>query len=138
MAEKRVFRSKKKVSGVRGAFKKWAEWEEDDYVIGKFVQQGTDQYDKPNWTLEVYDAEMADKKFAKSILEKHLTMNSSGQLNKAMEKVEEGQVVKVTYKGTSKIEKGKYAGKDAHLHEVEIMEEDDGSEPGEDSSEDDL
>lgn len=136
MAEKRVFRSKKKVSGVRGTFRKWSDYTEDDYIIGKYVQSGTDNYGNPSWTVMVLDAELEDKKFAKSIMDQNLVLNSAGQLNKAMEKVEEGQIVKVTYKGTSTIEKGKYKGKEAHLHDVEIMEEGEEGESEEDDGED--
>ena len=135
MAEKRVFRSKKKVSG-GGLYRKWSDWQEEDYVIGKYVKSGEDQYGNPSWSLTIYDAEMSDKKFAKSILEKTLILNSAGQLNKAMEEIELGEIVKVTYKGTSKIEKGKYKGKEAHLHDVEIMHEDGAEE--EVNEEDDL
>jgi hypothetical protein len=137
MAEKRVFRSKKKISGTRGTFRKWSEWEVDDYVIGEYLRSSEDQYGNPAWTIKVLDAELADKKFAKTIIDQNLVLNSAGQLNKAMEKVEEGQIVKVTYLGTEKMEKGKYKGKEAHLHEVEIMEIDgEDDEPEEDDGDD--
>lgn len=136
MATKRVFKTKKKVSGSRGTFRKWSEWTEGDVVVGKFVSQGEDQYENPSWTIEVIEATFSDRKLAKSLAGKNLILNSAGQLNKAMEKVEEGQLVQITYNGTSEIEKGKFKGKDAHLMDVEIVEEDDGSDDEVDFDED--
>lgn len=141
MAQKRVFKSKKKLSGGRATYRAWKEWEMGDLIIGKYKGQREDNYDKPNWLVEVIDAQFSDTKAAKKLIGQTIGLNSNGQLNKAMEKgieteaiVEGETILQVLYNGTSEIEKGKYAGKDAHLVEVDVVEEDDGSE--EEESED--
>lgn len=137
---KRVFKSKKKLSGGRCTYRAWGEWEVGDYIIGTYKGSREDQYNKPNWLVAVEEAEFSDSKAAKKLIGQTIGLNSAGQLNKAMEKVEEGDMIQVMYNGTSEIEKGKYAGKDAHLIEVDLVEEDDGSgdeEEYEDESEED-
>lgn len=119
---KRVFKTKKKLSGGRSVFRKWNEWEEGDYIIGKYVGMKEDNYEKPNWLIEVEEAVFADEDEAEKLIGKQIGLNSNGQLDKAMEKVEEGQYVQVTYNGKSEIEKGKYAGKEAHLVGVDLVE----------------
>lgn len=81
-----------------------------------------DNYEKPNWLIEVEEAVFADEDEAEKLIGKQIGLNSNGQLDKAMEKVEEGQYVQVTYNGKSEIEKGKYAGKEAHLVGVDLVE----------------
>lgn len=132
---KRVFKTKKKLSGGRSIFRKWNEWEEGDYIIGKYVGMKEDNYDKPNWMVQVEEAVFADEEEAAKLVGKQIGLNSNGQLDKAMEKVEEGQFVQVTYNGKSEIEKGKYAGKEAHLVGVDLVEEDDGSTEEEEETE---
>lgn len=138
---KRVFRKGKKLSGGQKNFRRWADWAEGDYVIGKYVGTHTDQYDKECMMLEVADAQFKRKKEGDALIGKVIVLNAAGQLNKAMEQMEEGQMVQVTYQGTSTIEKGKYKGKDAHVIEVDLVEEegdedeetdDDGEETEED------
>lgn len=138
MAAKRVFKKKKKLSGGPKNFRKWADWDEGDYVIGKYVGTHTDQYDKECMKLEVADAEFRKKAEAKKLIGKVMVLNAAGQLNKAMEEMEEGQMIQVTYQGTSTIEKGKYKGKDAHVIEVDTVEEDDGSEESEEEESEDY
>lgn len=144
MATKRVFKTTKKLSGGRTMYRKWAEWETGDLIICKFLAQGEDQYEKPNWKVQVEDAQFASSKESKKYTGQVLTLNSAGQLDKAMEKVEEGDMIQVTYQGTSVIEKGKFKGKDAHLVEVDMVVEDTGEdeeeyeEEEEEIEEDDL
>lgn len=134
---KRVFKTTKKLSGAKTAYRPWKEWEVGDIMIGKFLSTRTDNYDKPNYMFEVEDAQFTDFKLAKKLIGENLTLNSNGQLDKAMENVEEGSMVQVTYNGTSTIEKGKYAGKEAHSVEVDLVVEDDGTEEEVDEDEED-
>lgn len=142
MATKRMFKSKKKVSSVRAVYRKWADWEAGDILIGTYKGSQIDSYDKPNWLIEVEDAQFTDVKLVKSLMPKGdkkivIGLNSSGKLDKAMEQVEIGEMVQVEYKGTSTIEKGKYKGKEAHDIEVDIVEEEgDEDEVDEDEDED--
>lgn len=133
-APKRVFKTKKKLTGGGGVYRKWGEWSEGDVVIGKYVGHKIDQYEKPNWMIEVVDAQFSDEDAGTDLIGKVLCLNSSGQLNNAMEKVEEGQLVQIAYNGTSEITKGKYKGKDAHQIEVDLVEEE-GAESDDDDEE---
>ena len=138
---KRVFKSKKKLSGGRCTYRAWKEWETGDYIIGTYKGSKTDNYDKPNWLVLVEEASFVSApKEAKKLVGQVIGLNSNGMLNKAMERVEEGDMIQVMYNGTSEIEKGKYAGKDAHLVEVDLVTEDDGSEDEEEeeTEDDDL
>lgn len=134
---KRVFKKTRKVSTVRAEYRKWGEWEEGDIVIGKYIGTQIDSYDKPNYLLEVEDAQFNDSKAGKNLIGKTLGLNSNGKLDKAMKSVEEGDMVQVEYKGMGSIEKGKYKGKDAHDVEVDIVEADDGSDEGEEEESND-
>lgn len=140
---KRTFVSKKKVSGVRCTYRAWKEWQEGDFIVGKYVGSSEDNYGKPNWHVEIYEAAFAKKpKLAAGLVGKILGMNSAGMLDKAMKKIEEGEVIQVTYDGTSIIQGGDYEGTKSHKHIVEVMKEDDGSaeesEDDDDSDDDDL
>lgn len=138
MGTKRVFKTTKKLSGGRTLYRKWDEWETGDLIIGKFLAQGEDQYQKPNWKMQVEDAQFASSKESKKYTGQVLTLNSAGQLNKAMEKVEEGDMIQITYQGTSVIEKGKFKGKDAHLVEVDMVVEDTGDDEIDEEEEEEI
>lgn len=138
MAIKRKFKSKKKLSSTRATYRPWKEWQTGDIIIGIFKGSQTDNYDKPNWLVEIVEAFFPSKpKLAAKLKGQILGLNSNGKLDKAMEGVEPGDMVQVEYKGMSTIEKGKYKGKDAHDVEVDLVEEDDGSEDEEEVDEED-
>lgn len=140
MTEKRKYKTARKVNGSK-VFRKWSDWSTGDYFIGKYVEQYTDdKYDKEVFVFEIEEAEFKDGKH-KDLIGKNLALNTMGMLEKAMEKVVRGEVVQMTYTGKSAIEKGKFAGKDAHSCEVLVLEEDDGTEEyeaGDSGDEDDL
>lgn len=128
--KKRVFKSKKKLSGGQTSFRKWSEWKEGDFIVGKFISAGEDNYQNPSFTFEVLTADFKGKtKTAAALVGKNITLNSAGQLNKAMLtkdgelKVKPGELLEITYNGTSTIPKGKFKGKEAHLMTVEVVEE---------------
>lgn len=139
---KRVFKTTRKLSGGRSVYRKWAEWENGDIIIGKYVGSTTDRYKKPNWQIEVVEAFFADKKAAKNLIDKQIGLNSSGQLDKAMAQVSEGDMVQISYNGMEEMQGGPYAGKDAHLIGVDLVTEDGGEEEeveeDEESDDDDL
>ena len=129
-APKRVFKTKKKLSGGQTTFRKWSEWDEGDVLVGKLVSIGEDSYQNPSFTLEVLECTFLSKpKMAAALVGKNITLNSAGQLNKALidkngePKIEMGEIIQVEYKGTSVIPKGKFKGKDAHLIDVNVVEE---------------
>lgn len=138
--EKRVYRTKKTLSGVRSDYRGWKDWEEDDTIICKLVGSTPNRKNKSktDWIVEPLEVFFADKKEQKRIKgSRRLTLNSAGQLDKGMEQVEEGSVIQIIYKGTSVMEGGEYAGQEAHNMEVSEVEEDDGSEnPDEEETDD--
>jgi hypothetical protein len=138
MTAKRVFKKKKKLSGGPRVFRKWKEWAEGDYVIGTFVGTYIDNYDKEGTLVEVIEANFPKRPKLSAKLEgKTLALNATGQLNKALPKMEEGNVYQFTYGGTSTMEGGKYAGKESHLVEVtEVTEDDDDAFETEEEDED--
>jgi hypothetical protein len=136
---KRKYVVKKKMTLGQRTFRKWEDWEVGDILIGKYVSQGTDQYDKPSYVIEVYEAQFKDKKAAKVASDGiNLCLNSCGMLDKAMEGVEFGEVIQVEYTGTATIEKGKYKGKESHMMDVMVVEEEgDEEDLDEDTEEED-
>jgi hypothetical protein len=132
--EKRVFKTKRVLSGMQKVFRKWGDWEVDDFVVGKFIATHEDNYDKTNYVIEVIAAEFQDGS-GEEFLGKNLVLNSSGTLNKAFEEIQTGEFVQVTYLGKSEITKGKYAGKEAHNMEIIVVEDPDALEETEEEEE---
>lgn len=127
---KRSFKTKKTLSGGPTSFRKWNEWKPEDYIVGIFQSRREDNYEKESYTFKVLEASFAGKpKTSRELVDKNITLNHTGQLGKAMEGAEEGKIYRITYNGKSKIESGKYAGKDSHLVSVEevVEEGDEGS-----------
>lgn len=121
-------------------YRPWDEYEENDATIGKVVGFHLDNYDKKCVVIEVEEAIWKDAKKAKEFTGKNLVLNACGQLSKQVEneEIRVGEILEVIYKGTSTIEKGKYKDSEAHVLEINLLEEDDGSEDSESSSEDEL
>lgn len=133
---KRVFKTKRKVGKVKAAYRGWKLWEEGDWLIGTYKGSQQDQYDKPNYLIEIIECGFKNKKArTEAIAAKVIGLNSSGKLDTAMKEVEVGEVVQIVYNGTSTITKGKYKGKDAHDIEVDIVEEEGAEEEMEDQDE---
>lgn len=120
---KRVFKPGRKLGGGTKMYRKWEEYDMGDIVIGRYSDNHIDQYGKKCYVLEVYDAEFKDKT-GKKYLEKNLVLNACGMLSKAMDKASIGDIVQITYNGQSTIEKGPFAGKESHLIETQVMDED--------------
>jgi hypothetical protein len=100
----------------QSSYRAWKNWEEGDYLVGKYVSQHEDNYGKPNYKVEVIEAGFTSADAPKTGT--MFTFNSSGTLNKAMEEVKEGDVIKVIYIGEKITPKGKYKGKPYHAMEV--------------------
>lgn len=141
--EKRKFKvQEKRTSGGPRIYRKWGEWKAGDIVIGKYVAKGIDQYKKPQWVLKVEEAFLKNKKLQAEMIGQNLALNSCGIIDKAFKGSEEeeiapiklGQMVQVTYTGTSTITKGKFEGDEAHSMEVDIVTEGDDGEEQSDSS----
>lgn len=133
--KKREFKAKRVLSGMQKVFRKWGDWDVDDFVVGKFIATHEDNYDKTNYVLEVIAAEFSDDS-GDEFMGKNLVLNSSGTIDKAFEEIQTGEFVQVTYLGKSEITKGKYAGKEAHNMEVIVVEDPDAPEIDEEEEED--
>lgn len=125
--QKRTFKATRKLSGGQRTYRKWAEWDEGDVLVGKYMDSHTDQYKKVCPVVEVLDAQFKDKS-GKNFEGKTLVLNANGMLNKAFEKLSFGDLFQVTYNGMTTMENGPFADKDAHVVEVQAVEEDDGQQ----------
>jgi hypothetical protein len=111
-------------------FRPWALWEEGDVIIGSLIRISEDDYGKPNYEISVMEVDFAqdeasykNKKGQEVIcktpgINEVFVLNSNGSLDRAMENVEVGDVVKVIYQGVDTLKKGKYAGKEFHKLDV--------------------
>lgn len=136
--EKRKFKTKKVLSGVRTEYRAWKDWEEGDTLVYKFIGTSKNRKSplKKDWIVEVVDAFFEDKKEQKRLKPgTKLTLNTAGQFDKGMEQVEVGSVCQVVYNGTVEMKGGEFKGDPAHTMEVSEVEEE-GDESEEDSDED--
>ena len=117
----RKFNVKREVT-FRKAYRKWEDYETGDIVIGEYVGTHKDQYGKECPVIKVEEAFFKDSKTAQMVIGQNLVINSSGIISKAFEKIAIGEIVQIEYQGTSKIEKGPYKGKDAHMMKVDVVE----------------
>lgn len=111
-------------------FRPWGHWTEGDVIIGKFTGTSEDNFGNENYDIEVSEVEFdqkriqyKNKKGEDSVLEEPkigdiFCLNSCGALEKAMEKCDIGDIIKVIYTGTILLNKGKFAGKEAHTMKV--------------------
>lgn len=119
--EKRIWKTKRTVSGIQKMYRKWSDYKEGDMLVGKYVDDHMDQYDKNCPVIEVIEATTKDRTFQKDVIGKNLVLNHSGMIGVAFDKVKKGEIVQLEYQGTSTIEKGKFAGKEAHVVKVEVV-----------------
>lgn len=126
---KRKFAVKKQLNGAQ-TYKKWSDYATGDMVIGTFVGVHTCQYDKENYKIKVEDCFFKDGS-GEDLIGKTLVLNNCGSLAKAMEDVNEKDLIQVEYLGKSVLEKGLYAGKEAHSVAVAIVEEEESEESDE-------
>lgn len=111
-------------------FRPWGQWTEGDSITGKFVSTSEDNFGNTNYEIEVEECEFdqavihsKNKKGESQTLKapeagEVFCLNSCGSLDKAMEKCDVGDIIKVIYTGTVTLTKGKFAGKEAHTMKV--------------------
>lgn len=119
----------------KSSYKAWGKWAIGDYLVGKYISEGEDSYGNPSYKVEVIEAEFEEGDTPKPAT--IFSFNSSGTLNKAMESVSVGDIVKVIYKGQETLTKGKYKGKAFHTMEV-LVAPANGSAPVSTSTDEDL
>lgn len=119
---KRVFKTVRKLAGQKN-FRKWEDWSLGDILIGEYVGIHNDQYGHDCPVLKVLDAQFKKESEGDKLLDKELVLNACGALDKAMEGLQIGQIIQVTYNGKAAIEKGIYKGKEAHSLSIDLVEE---------------
>lgn len=132
---KRVFKTKKKLSGVKTEYRAWKDWSEGDVLIGKLVGTTPNRKakGKNDWIIEVEETFFADKKEMKRLNGKTVTLNCAGQFDKGMDQLEMQDLFQVTYNGQKEMQGGDYEGQMAHTMEVESVVEGDDSDEDEES-----
>lgn len=138
---KRVFKTKKKLSGGNNIYRAWDKWSEGDYIIGTFVGEGpNDKWHNPTYQIKIEEAVFSDKKAAKELIGQVVTLNNTGGFGKSMKDVSEGDMLQIEYTGQNEITKGEWKGEMAHAIEVDLVEEEgaesDDDEEQEESEED--
>lgn len=120
---KRKFKTLKTLTG-RNLYRQYDEWDVGDIVVGKIVDFGKDKYDKTCPIIEVLEVMFKDKKENERVMGKRLFLNSCGKLAKKINEgaLEEGMIIQLEYLGKNVMEKGKYAGKQAHDVNIELGE----------------
>jgi hypothetical protein len=138
---RREFKVKKELS-MQSQFRSYDDYEVGDIVVGKVVGTTLDRYKKYNIVIKVLSCQFKKEKPSK-YEGKNLTMNNTGGINKVLKdasmlddsgKLSDeylGTILQFEYQGKAKLnDKHTYAGKEAHVIKVDIVEEDDGSPNG--------
>lgn len=115
-------------------FRPWVGWTEGDTFEGIHVGSTEDNYGKTNWEFEVVSVEFDEEvsvvipkkgknagqevEYVAPKVGEIFVLNSSGSLDKAMEKVDIGDKVKVIYEGTVILNKGPNKGSECHTMKV--------------------
>lgn len=135
--KKRTFRS---LSGSK-VYRKWANWDIGDYIIGKFESTEIDNYKKNCYILKIEEVDFADEADAEKFkVGAQIGLNHNGLLAKVMDSgnVDFGDIVRIEYQGTNTMTKGNYAGKEAHSLLIQVAEQGDDFQTGNDLSDDDY
>lgn len=116
-------------------FKGWKQWDEGDYVIGKYESSYESTFrgtTTTNYRVKVLESnfgvedKMGNPIDAEDLIDSTLILNGVGKLDKFMEKVTPGMLVEVEYGG-------KKPGNDGQLyHQFNVLQ------AGEEEAEDDL
>lgn len=145
IAEKRKFKTKKVLSGVRTEYRAWKEWSEGEVLIFKLLGSSPNRKNKSkkDWLVEVIEPQFEDKAENKRLKPgTRLTLNSAGQFDKGMEQLEFGAIAQVTYNGSKEMTGGEYEGQMAHTMEVEELceegDEDEGEQEGDGAEDSDY
>lgn len=115
-------------------FRPWVGWTEGDSFEGKHTGTTEDNYGKTNWEFETIAVDFEEEisvvipKKGKNVGQEIeyeapkvgdiFVLNSSGSLDKAMEKVDIGDKIKVIYEGTIILNKGPNKGSTAHTMKI--------------------
>ena len=137
--EKRKFKTKKVLSGVKSEYRAWKEWDEGDVIVCKLLgtSQNRKNKAKKDWIVEVIEVFFSNKKDEKRLKPgTRVTLNTAGQLDKGMEQISEGAIIQITYNGSQEMTGGDYEGQSAHTMEVVEVEEDSGDDEDSEDADD--
>ena len=112
----------KKIGG-GSQYLSWAKWEEGDYIIGKFVEEGNDQFGNPCWVVETLETSLTEDSKGNPMKEEgRFTLNSAGSLKFKMQSAEKGDIIRVEYLGMTVVDnpKNPFHGKSCHDIDVQI------------------
>lgn len=132
---KRKFENARKITGQSLIFMKWTEWEIGNSFIGKYIGPRKDtKYKKTGRIFEIEEANFEGPN-GEDLTGKQLVCNECAGINSAFKganTVKPGQIVQVEYQGMAEVTGGDFAGKDMHVVEVTI-DDDDTKEAGDES-----
>jgi len=121
--EKRKYETKRSMT-LQKVYRKWSEFSVGDVVVGKYVADHEDNYDKNNPVLKIEECFFKDGKDLKG---QNLVINACGTVNQAFyngkDPIKKGEIVQIEYTGTIEMENGKYAGKDCHTMNIDVVGE---------------
>jgi hypothetical protein len=133
-------------------YRNWSLWEEGDYIVGKFTGTTMDNFGKENYNIEISETNIEfdpdhhyiptkGKNRGKKVYDvkieegETISLNHSGSLAYKMDQVNNGEVVKVIYRGTEVLpDNHQFAGAECHQMEVLVAETSEG-DPVEDGDE---
>lgn len=107
----------RKINGSK-TYRPWKQWDVGEYVVGKYLELGEDNFGNPSYSVEVMETNVESFKEGTTV-----GINSCGGLNLAMEKICTGTVIRLEYEGTDVMEKGKFKGKEFHIVGVAVAED---------------
>ena len=95
--------------------RKWKDWKQGDFVIGKKVEcKELDKYKKPIYAVIVKESNFGAE------VGQPLYLNCGGNFRNMIEMVEDGEDCRIEYRGMNKIKKGEWAGEQTHDIDVQI------------------
>lgn len=117
--------------GGKRVFRPWKSWTPGDSITGKFTGTFDDDYGKTNYEIVVESVDFEEGSvpyktnagkegtYEAPLKSEIFVLSACGSLDNAMDKVDEGDIVRVTYTGQEVLKKGKFAGKNFHTMKVE-------------------
>lgn len=118
-------------------YRGWKQWAEGDVAIGEVVGFFVDSFEKKGVKLKIVEATFEDGS-EDDYVGKVMAINSMGAIEDAIETVEVGMLVQIEYTGETEVQKGKFAGKECHTVNFDIVAEESEEDGQAESSEEDV
>lgn len=107
--------SKYQEIGGSRTFRAWNQWEEGEYVAGKYTKTSVDKYGKNNYAITVEETNIDSIEVGTN-----LVLNANGSLDHKMEEVELKSDIMVEYVGQKTLTEGPFKGKEFHDVKVKV------------------